>query len=49
MLKYYTVEVKFFGVGPTGPISYENRFPESGAKSLRVPDQAQGTKQEAGI
>lgn len=31
------VEVKFLGLGPIGPFSYEKRFPESSAKSLKIP------------
>lgn len=49
MFKYYMVEEgQFLGVGPTGSFSYENKFPESGAKSLKIPNQAQSTKKAAG-
>lgn len=38
MFKYYTViEVKFLSLGPICPFSYEKRFSESSAKSLKIP------------
>lgn len=49
MSKNYTVEeVEFLGVGHIGLFSYEKRFPESSAKSLEVPDQAQTTERKPG-
>ena len=39
-------EVKFLGVGPIGPFSYERRFPGSSAKPLKIPSQAQSTSKE---
>lgn len=43
------VGVKFLGVGAIGLFSCEKRFPESSAKSLKIPDQAQTQKGGLGL
>lgn len=48
MFKYcMVIGVKFLGIGPTGPFSYEKGFPESSAKSLQIP--VTGQTQKGGL